>query len=398
MTDVFSPKFAKPTILRNIDPVLLVRLLKPFKGWLVEQDLILQKAGDVDDGLLERLSVALLDGTGLPAGLPELMSLIDEMSVPTLFDRMLACAHKAKLALPERVTGTDLAVRLYLKAPKLLDGLRVEVASLRPRKISRYLAMSEEIPKVPRDLKRRCTELEAALRKDFRARKRGNGTRLHVFREAHGFRLMIRRGDTLRSQAVIDEDAETRRLILRPELYDVVRYDQRHSDLLINARGQADTRAFCRLIGRHIFKNDFLFDAFDPPARYTLEPIREEGQAILTCAEFDQLEYVQLSVLDVEHPSLDHVRVRLGPDDVFTALQLVGGEIDPTALLQRAKFSFKIFGEKRVRPVFIIPPIGAIYEHDDVAEVIEEFIERRGLLLPRTESLNACSDTLFTMS
>ncbi len=398
MADAFRPKFAKPTILRNIDPALLVRLLKPFKGWLVEHDLILQKAGDVDDGLLDRLSAALLDGTGLPAGLPELMILIDEMSVPSLFDRMLDCARKAKLALPERVTGTDLAVRLYLKAPKLLDGLRVEMASLRPKKISRYLAMSEVIPKVPRDLKRRCTELEVALRKDFHARKRGNGTRLHVFREAHGFRLMIRRGDTLRSQAVIDEDAETRRLILRPELYDVVWYDQRHGDLLINVRGQTDIRAFCRLIGRHIFKNDFLFDAFDPPIRYTLEPIREEGQAILTCAEFDQLEYVQLSVLDVEHPLLDHVCVRLGPDDVFTALQLVGGEIDPTALLQRAKFSFKIFGEKRVRTVFIIPPIGAIYEHDDVAEVIEEFIERRGLLLPRTESLNACADTLFTMS
>lgn len=398
MADSFSPKFAKPTVLRNIEPALLVRLLKPFKGWLVEHGINLRKAGDVDEGVLDRLSAALLDGTGLPAGLPELMNLIDEMSVPSLFDRMLACAQKAKLVLPDPVTGTDLAVRLYLRAPKLLDGLRVEVASLRPKKISRYLAMSDVIPKVPRDLKRRCTELETALRKDFQTRKRGNGTRLHVFREARGFRLMIRRGDTLRSQAVIDDDAETRRLILRPELYDVVRYDLRHGDLLINARGQADTRAFCRLIGRHIFKNDFLFDAFDPPGRYTLEPIRKEGQAILTCAEFDQLEYVQLCVLDLEHPSLDHVRVRLGPDAVFTALQLVGGEIEPTALLQRAKFVFKIFGEKRERPVFIIPPIGAIYEHDDVAEVIEEYIERRGLLLPRTESLNACADTLFTMS
>lgn len=397
MADAFSPKFANPSVLVTVEPALLVRLLKPFTEWLSSMGISLRRASDVDAILIDRLSIALLDGAHLPAGLPELLSLIDEMSAPSLFDRLDECARKAKLVVPEKTSGADMAVRLYLKAPKALETIRVEVASLRPRRIARYLAMSDAIPPAPRDLKKRCESLQQALHKDFLSRKRGNGTRVHPFNEPRGFRLMIRRGDTLRSQAVIDEDAETRRLILRPELYDVVRYDIRHGDLLVNARAKGDAHAYCRLIGRHIFGNDFLFDAIDPSARYTLEPIRDDGAVLFSHAEFTRIEHVRLSVLDLEHPSHDHVRLRLGPDDVFTALQLVGGQIDANAVPQRAKIVFKLVGERRERPVFIIPPITAIYEHDDLAEVIEEFIERRGILLPRTESLRAAPDSLFAM-
>lgn len=208
---------------------------------------------------------------------------------------------------------------------------------------------------------------------------------------------MIRRGDILRSQAVIDEADETRRLILRPELYDVVRYDRRQGDLLVNAKATSDAQSYCRIIGRHLFRNELLFDPVLPPPRYSLEPIRERGRSLFTCAEFEAIEEVRLSMLDLEHPSLNHVKTRLGPHDALAALQLVGGQIDPSALLQRARIDFRLVGEDRERAVFVLPPITAIYEHDELSEVIEEFIELRGLLLPRAESLDAVSQCLFTI-
>lgn len=376
MADAFNPKFAKPSVLNTIEPALLIRLLKPFAKWLAESGIKLRSASDLDSGMLDRLSLLLIAGENLPPGLPELMALIDDMSSPALYDRLQACAKKAKLEVGEKDAGADLAVRLYLKAPKLLEEIRVEVASLRPKKVSRYLAMTEKIPLPPssRILKNRCTAMAASLKKDFLNRKRGGGTRVYPFAEQHGFRLMIRRGDTLRSQAVIDEDEETRRLILRPELYDVVRYDVRHGDLLVNARAQADIRSYCRFIGRHVFANDFLFDGIEPPPRYTLEPIRSEGQAILTRGEFDVIEEVRLDTLDLEHPAFDNGGIRIGPPDVFALLPLVGGRIDPSAVLTRAKFVFKIAGEKRMRAVTITPPITADYEHDVVGDVIELFL------------------------
>ena len=398
MADRYRPKLANPSLLSKIEPDLLVGLFKPNSAWLRDQGIRLRRASDLNVETLDRLSLLLMAGAGLPAGLPETLSLIDEMSAPALHDKLHKRAAKARIALPNRLSSVDLAVRLFIKAPHVLRDLRVEVVSLRPRKISRYMAMSDRIPKTPRDLKRRVAALEDALRSDFAQRNRGTGTRVHAFREQGGFRLMIRRGDILRSHAVIDEGDETRRLILRPELYDVVRYDSRQGDLLVNAKAISDAQSYCRIIGHNVFRSDLLFDPIVPPPRYTLEPIREHGRALFSCAEFEGIEEVRLSVLDLEHPSLNHVKTRLGPHDAFAALQMVGGEIDPTALLQRARIDFRLTGEDRERPVFILPPITAIYEHDELSEAIEEFIEARRLLLSRAESLDAVSESLFTIN
>lgn len=397
MAEPFHPKFASPTVLSKIAPELLIRLLKPFSDWLRSVGIDLRTPRDLDSDGLDRLSLALMAGTNLPPGLPELLNLIDEMSAPELFDRLERRAVAEKLVLPAKVTGADLAVRLYLKAPKKLEELRVEVASLQPRRVARYLAMKEKIPKSPRDLKKRSVALEASLKKDFANRKRGNGTRVHPFTDPHGFRLMIRRGDTLRSQAVIDDADETRRLILRPELYDVVRYDARYGDLLVNARAQADARAYCRFIGRHLFDNDFLFDGIEPPVRYSLEPIRSDGSAILSCAGYP-IEEIRLDTLELEHPNYDHGSIRIGPSDVFALLPLVGGRIDAAAIMSKAKLVFKMEGERRARPVTIIPPITVVFEHDELGDIIEQFLLDRHLMLPRTESLRASPESLFAMS
>lgn len=397
MADRYRPRLANPSVLSKVEPPLLVRLFKPYANWLKTHGIHLRRVQDVNSDVLDRLALLLMEGKGLPPGLPETLSLIDEMSTPALYDRLRTRAAKARIALPDKVTGADLAVHVFLKAPRILKDLRIEVASLRPRKIIRHLALSDAIPRVPRDLKRRVASLEDALKWDFANRKRGTGTQVHLFREERGFRLMIRRGDTLRSQPVIDDDDETRRLILRPELYDVVRYDTRHGDLLVNARTVSDEHAYCRLIGKIIFRSELLFDPANPPPRYSLDPIREQGRALFTCAEFEGIDEVRLSVLDLEHPSDDHVRMRLGPDDAFAALEMLGGRLDTSTLLLRSRIDFRVVGDDRPHATYIIPPCTAIYEQDGVVEPIEEFFEVRDLLLPRRVSLDAVSESLFTM-
>lgn len=398
MADSFRPRFLKPSVLRQVGVRWLFRFLKPYLAWLASSGLTIRSERDLDHDMLDRLSLALMAGTGLPPGLPEAIDLLSDTSLPGMDDRLQHLAKRAKLTTDPDDPTADLAVRIYLKAPNLLEDLRREVESLRPRTIARYLAMSQAIPKPLRDLKRRCGALQESLRRDFFKRNRGNGTRVHFFPEDAGFRLMIRRGDTLRSQAVIDEDEETRCLILRPELYDVIRYDPRHGDLLVNARAKADIRAYCRFIGLHLFGDGSLFDGIDPPRRYSLDPIREMGEDILTRGKFDAIEEVELNTLELDHPALDHVGLRLGPDNVFTALRLVNGHIDPSAMLMRGKFTFKLTGERRKRPVIIVPPNTAIYDRDDAAEVIELFLEWKEILMPRTESLRGVPESLFALS
>lgn len=398
MADPFRPRFLTPSILRDIDSPGLFRLLGPYLEWFAAQGLKIRSERDLDSEVLDRLSLVVMAGTNLPPGLPEMLVLLGDVCKPEMHDRLVALARRAKLKTDPNDPTADLAVRIFLKAPNLLEDLHVELASLRPRRICRYLAVKKAIPKLPKDWKKRCSLVEASLRRDFQKRNRGSGTRVHAFPEGDGLRLMIRRGDTLRTQPVIDDQDESRRLVLRPELYDVVRYVPRHGDLLVNARAQGDVRAYCHYIGLHIFNNQALFDSLDPPPRYSLEPIRAMGQAVLDRGGFEEIEEVSLVTLDLVHPALDHVEVRLGPDDVFTALQLVGNRIDDSAIMMRAKLCFKLVGEKRIRPVLLEPPIKATYDHDDAAEVIELFLEDRKFLMTRTESLNAVAQTLFAVS
>jgi hypothetical protein len=286
--------------------------------------------------------------------------------------------------------------------PITLIDLRTERTSLRPKSYQRYMAMTESIPKPKKRTRPRVRALEDALDEDFirRFRQRGEGVvKVHCFDERHGFRLMIRRGDTRRNQLIIDDDDErkTKPFIHRPELYDVVRFDQRHGDLLINATAKTDIRAYCLLVGQHLFGDRFLFDPNLAPRRYTLNPIQDDGPACQTCADIDGVDGFRLELLQLEPPGFDRTPITIGPGDVFTALKAFGGPIESTADLIRAVFKVQVRGERRERRVVITPPITAIYERDDAGELIEELIERRGYLLPRTESLRGAPETLFSM-
>jgi len=68
------------------------------------------------------------------------------------------------------------------------------------------------------------------------------------------------------------------------------------------------------------------------------------------------------------------------------------------AIMSKAKLVFKMEGERRARPVTIIPPITVVFEHDELGDIIEQFLLDRHLMLPRTESLRASPESLFAMS
>ena len=69
MADPFRPRFAKPSVLSTVEPVLLVRVLRPFADWLASQGIVLLRARDVTEETLKRLSLVLMAGTILPPGL-----------------------------------------------------------------------------------------------------------------------------------------------------------------------------------------------------------------------------------------------------------------------------------------------------------------------------------------
>ena len=398
MAKPFKPRFATPSVLGTIDPPDFVPIFRPYRKWLAQRGISITGPASID---VEALSRVIMDGTG-PDGFVELVCAIDDLAVPELHDRVVACAHRVDLALEDDDFGHRLVVKVMAvaRARAVLRELLTEQTSLRPKRYERYMCIAKTIPRLKRGSRMRLRSLEGALDIDFlkRQRQRRPGVVAgHIFKEEHGFRLIVRRGDTKRSQlAIDDDDGKTRPVIFRPELYDVIRYDQRYGDLLVNARSKADIRAYCYLIGEHLFGDKFAFDPNLAPRRYTLNAIREHGQACLTFADINGIESVRLHLLELELPGYDNTPITFGPGDAFLALQAVGG-IDSEAVLIRAVFKIRIRGERRERTVVIIPPITATYDRDDAGSLIETFIERREYLLPRSESLRGAPETLFSL-
>lgn len=399
MATTFNPRFAKPSVLGSISPALLCQLLEPHREWLGRADVSIDDPAALN---VDALSLLIMTGAGLPDELVELVCLIDDLATHHMFDRVLSCAHDAGVRIDDDVTGHDLAVRVMLVDPGAMVDLRTERSSLRPKKYERYMAMTKTIPSPRTRSRKRIEAMENDLDEDFinRFRQRSVGVaKVYAFDEPHGFRLMIRRGDTRRNQLIIDDSDETRTrpFLHRPELYDVVRYDRRHGDLLVNAKSKADIRAYCLLVGKHLFDDRFAFDPNLAPRRYSLDPIRDNGPACLSCAHIDGLDDVRLTLLRMEPAGFDSTPFTIGPGDVFHALPLIGNTIDPSAELTRAVLRFRLHGQSRERTVTIAPPISATYERDDAADVIEEFIEQAAFLLPREESLRGAPETLFSV-
>lgn len=398
MAKPFKPRFARPSVLGTIDPPDLVPILRPFRQWLTAAGVWGSSPAQID---LNRLSAVIAAGSG-PDGFVDQICAIDELAVPKLHDRVVACAQRIGLALNHEDFGHKLVVKVMAvrSARVLLEKLLTERASLRPSNFDRYMSICKSIPRMKRGSRTRLKSLEDALDSDFlnRQRQRAPGVvKGQMFKEANGFRLLVRRGDTKRSERTVDdEDGRTRSLIFRPELYDIIRYDERYGDLLVNAKSKTDTRAYCCLIGEHLFGDRFAFDPNLAPRRYTLNAIREHGLAALTFADIEGIESVRLHLLELILPGCDNTPMRFGPGDALLALQAVGG-IDSTAVLVRAVFKIRIRGETRERTVGIKPPISATYDRDDAGAIIETFIERRGYLLPRSESLCGAPDTLFSL-
>lgn len=397
MARQYNPRFATPDVLESIAAPDLIRLLRRYRKGLAGISL------DRPDRLnIPELSKRIMAGVGLPDGLVELVCMIDDLAKPGMHDRVVACAERAGIEVRIDDFGHGLVVKVMLAAAPALRDLLLEQKSLAKKSYGRYMAMTREIPRLTRATRMKMRALETALDHDFKKRRRQQGDGIvkgHMFKEPNGFRLIFRRGDIKRSVLTIDDDngGNSKPLVYRPELYDVIRYDQRCGDLLINARSKPDTRAYCYLIGEHLFGDRFAFDPHLAPRRYSLNAIREDGPACVTCADIDGFESVRLVLLELRPPDFDSTPIRIGPGNVFAALQMFGGRIEPEAALIRAVFKILICGEQKERTLVIRPPITASFDLDDACELIEVFIERRGYLLPRSESLLGAPETLFSL-
>jgi hypothetical protein len=371
-------RFSNPEVLRAIAPRRLIAFLEPHRAFFEARGLVFPRAPSTGPIDYEALVDLFMDpGAGLPKDLLDALFLVDEMATPHGMDALL---NTPGLSLEEsdEDSPADIAVQTWLLDRQLLESKHAEQFLVRPRSFECYQTGRAKVPPFTLPAPAVCGNLERDLDDWFEAKKRGRGTRVFVYPREDGVWFLVRHGEPFQRAESLN-GSETASICYRPLKYDVLVYQPEIGELRINACSKGEKRLYRVQFGRHLFGDE---DFFPGDSKYTLDPLLTRGEAALSCVDVTGMERVLLREVHflLGGPS-NEVEVHRA-EDVFEAFRSRGGKPPDGARIIRAVFQVKFADSKRPRSVTIRPSNIAQYTRDDDAELVEQWLRRRGFILP----------------
>lgn len=391
-------RFVKPSVLRHLDQHLLLQLLEPFAAALAARGVAIERGREPDFAALGRVLMHPDEDT--PIELIEALCLIHAVSADDTYDQLRDEAKRAGIVIDVELPAPDLALRVYLADRTIIERMHAERLSTKPRKFESFITSVEPAPRIGLPADAAVQALQTGLGADFLDNHRGRGVRIFPFQTQTGFRMLVRRGSTLKREVTIDADGETRSIVFRPEGYDVVRYNGQTGELSVNAPVKRDVRAYCSLVGRHIFGDSLLFDADSPGRKFSLRPIIEKGPECLRCEDCPGIIAVRLTSVSWEHDDDLDAGETLRSEDVFETLRRSGREIPRYARLAAGVFKITIRVDGAADhevPLRIRPPNAAYYDREDHPELLEQWMVQQRFARSREEALRGVTARLLAI-
>lgn len=386
MSSLSFRRFTSAYALREVDPAVLIDFLRPHAAFLAAHNVGLPTDPDRLD--IERVEIALLSSVGdLPVDLVDALWHIHEMSTPAGMESLLSAADQAGVALPnDRLAPADIATRVWVADPDLLRRCHSELSVMRRRSFETFVpAKGTTLAWVPPGPEK-IAAFDAAVASWYVANRRGRGARVLFFDHGDELRFLVRHGGPYRREGSLDE-GEPGCVRYRPMAHGVVAFDRRTWELRINGGTKGERAMYRELIGLHIFGRREMFPP--DPDRYDLEPLRVLGRRSMVCTDVAGLASVRLSELSLYVGGPYHRRKVEKADDVLLALEAAGETIAPDALLSSATFDVRFTDGRKPRPVTIRHGNTASYTRDTDAELIEDFLRRRGFVKGTREVAHA---------
>jgi hypothetical protein len=379
-----NPKsFSQPDVLKTIQPGCLLRILESCRSLLEEGGFAWPDSADAEvdylrlGGLLaqpdERMDSHVIDG----------LHVIGTLGADENFDELLDIARRNFIEVDLDATAADLAARIWVEAPDMLVLKERELGSQRRRKFESFRARDPLNVIPPGDLPCSIEGLEAALEAWFIAKKRGVGC-LVVRKDLAGeVRFLVQHGELCRREPS-RKGPQSTCTFFRPEKTDLVVYDFISNELRINARSLGELKLYREQFGRHMFGDP---EWFVYAQKYTLEPLRADGQRSLECRDIWGIDRVWLTELEYGWPDQAlHLIEKKKADDLFAALAHRKASLPEDARLLKARFAVKLTGEASPRPLMIQPPNIADYGRGEEAAPIEQFLRERRFVQVGTEA------------
>lgn len=409
MATVRLYRFGNPAALKTIHPAHLVALLVEHSSYLKARGLDLSdgnpgrasaahealavpygSAEETSNGLdYALLSAILMDpDEHTPKKLVDALYYVHELATAAGMDELLAAIETASwrdsINLGEDPTPADVAVQVYLQDPDLLERKHAEHLLERPRSFDYFQSKEGSRLEWKSPTKKQLSALKFELDDWFEKRKRRRTARVFIFPRSDGIWFLVRHGEPLKREGAL-EGEESSSIHYRPEKHDVLVYDPLTGEIRINACSKKEQETYRSAFGLHLFG---AADRFPGTAKYTLEPLREKGEASLTCSDVDGMDWAKLK----------EIHFFWGPDDIeirkssdyFALLKRKGRSMPEKARIIRASIQVKFTESKTPRTVTIRPPNIASYTRDDDAAIVERWLTDRCFIraAPAVEDAN----------
>ena len=378
-------RLSRPDTLRLINPKLLLRLLRPYRGFFAGQGMEFS-AGQAGAKLdLQRLGDILADPEpSPPRQLADALYYINELSTPEGMDALLPVVQdKRQLSfLTGLESPADVAVRAWIKDPAIVQRKHAEIFAAKPRRFEYYQSYTDPPPPVPELTAQLLGKIEKYLDDAYTAKGRGRGARITPFQYDQDHLFIVRHGDPNRREGALEGEKETS-VFYRPLKFDVVGYSALSGTLRVNARTKWENSLYRNAFGRFLFG---AIDHFPQERLYTLEPLRQEG--CLACADAAPIKVVNVTELQLRWPgAYGECQTHRAPD-VLAAIRHRKAEIPFNAHIESASFAVFVFGQDNPMRVTLVPPNIARFTHDGETQLIEHWLSLRGFMLRKVGKTN----------
>jgi hypothetical protein len=320
-----------------------------------------------------------------PRELVDDLFFVDEMATPDGMDALreeiakLPPALRKQLELGPDPTPADVAVMVRLHAPDILENKHAETLLVSKRSFQYFQPANGNGKPFTKPTDKQLKTLEAVFDDVFDQMKRGRNSKVFVFDRPDEVWMLVRHGDPCKREGALNSTGSSS-VYYRPEVFDVIRYDRKTGELSINAGS-------CKKIydlyreknGLHFFGDALHFPA--GKAKFTLDPLRADGEDSLVCSDIDGMESVVLKEVQYFWGGPENeVEIRKAAN-VFEALKRRNRTIPDSARISKAKFQVKFADSKAPRMVTVSNSNVTSFTRDSDASSVETWLTKRGFAI-----------------
>lgn len=384
-----------PETFRRIRPDLLWTWLKQSESYLNKRGLVLPASGEdlnvnafsprLDYDALVR--VFMEPTPDMPPELVDGLHLVHEMGRPARVDRMFQEARKGglNLGLGDDATPEDVALKLLLLDPKVLENLRNCDVLTRRRSFDYFTTDAVPVPRFDGPTLEQMRALEERLNAFYVAWRRGGGTRVFSYcqqklgHDAPEWLFLVRHGGLFRREEAM-ENGEPTSVCYRPRKYALLKYDAGRGEIGIYCSEERERKVLLKAFGKVFFGRDNFFPG---TAKFDLAPLVTRGRAALAWGDVPAIEQVRLTDLEFYRRHAPWRRMTQQADDLFALIE--HGELSwprDVREITKATFTVKFWRQNRAQRVTIMPCNRALFSCDEDSPILERWMEARELIQP----------------